>query len=105
MRLALLTCVLAVACSTAQQGQMTSALDTPPGQLFCKLQTNGGGALIVAVVNVAVSAYAAPVAPMAVIATGATKATVDQACNQAGGVPVPPPPDPASAPKVLVSVS
>ena len=102
-------------CSPTQQTQVNTALNSQPGQLFCRVQTSGGGAIIVAVVNAAavgLSWPAAPIAgPAAVIATGASKAFVDQACADAAkalaapaAVPIPPPPDPASAPKVAVPV-
>lgn len=82
-------------CSTAQGDK---ALASQAGQLFCSIQTTGGGAVVVAVANAAAAGVAGPAAPLAVIATGASKAFVDAACARAAaalaapvGVPVPPP--------------
>jgi hypothetical protein len=100
-------------CSPAQQAGVNTALDTPTGQLFCRIQTGGGGALVVAVVDAGAVALTGPAAPLAVIATGASKSFVDNACAEAAKAlavspanaqPVPPPADPAAAPKVAVKV-
>jgi hypothetical protein len=89
------------ACSSAQ---LQTAASTPTGQLFCAVQTNGGGALVVAAIDAQASALAPAAAPVAVIATGATKAFVDSVCAKAGGIPVSPPANPAAAPSVAVVV-
>jgi hypothetical protein len=104
---AIMAAALAVsACTPAQGVKIDTALASPAGALFCKIQTGGGGALIVGVVNAAALANAGTSAPAAVLATGMSKQFVDDACARAakGAVPVPPPPDPAAAPKVLVTV-
>jgi hypothetical protein len=82
------------------------------GSLFCAVQTAGGGAMIVAVIDAAATAAAPAAAPVAVIATGAGKAIVDAACAQAAanvgapaGVPVSPPAAGTVVPQVAVVVS
>jgi hypothetical protein len=103
----LMAAALAVwACTPAQTVKLDTALATPAGALFCKFQTQGGGSLVVSLVNAAILAKAGASAPAAVMATGMTKQSVDDACARAapGAVPVPPPADPAAAPKVVVAV-
>jgi hypothetical protein len=90
------------ACTAQQQQTVNTALASPPGQLFCAIQTGGGGAVVVGLVNAAVSGAAPGAAPLAVIATGASKAFVDAACAAAKGIPVVPPANPAAAPQVAV---
>ena len=101
---------LAVLCligtvSGCSQAQVNTALATPQGQLFCAVQTGGGGAVVVALVDASASAVAPAAAPVAVIATGATKAVVDADCAAAGGIAVSPPANPAAAPKLAVVVT
>jgi hypothetical protein len=82
------------------------------GSLFCAVQTAGGGAIVVAVIDAAATAAAPAAAPVAVIATGAGKALVDAACAQAAanvgataGVPVSPPAAGTVVPQVAVVVA
>lgn len=86
-------CLLALAGCT--QAQVTTALQTPTGQLFCAFQT-AGGPMVVALVDAAASAAQPGAAPVAIIATGTTKAVVDADCAAAGpgGVAVSPPSTP-----------
>lgn len=104
-RFALLSCAVLglAACSAAQ---ITSAASTPAGALFCAIQTAGGGAMVVSVVDAEASAAAPTAAPIAVIATGAAKSFVDNVCAAAGpgGIAVSPPANPAAAPQVAVVV-
>jgi hypothetical protein len=96
--------------------QQSAALATPAGQLFCRVQQAGGGAVVVAVVNAAAAGASGPAAgavgPLSVIATGAAKADVDASCQAAAlalaapaaaGVPVPPPPAGAVVPVVPIA--
>jgi hypothetical protein len=94
--------ISSLAACTAQQN--TAALQTPAGQLFCAIQTAGGGAVVVGLVNAEIAAVpgAAPTVPLAVIATGMTKTLVDANCAAAGGIAVAPPANPAAAPQVAV---
>jgi hypothetical protein len=73
------------------------------GQLFCAVQTNGGGALVVGLIDAAASGTAA--GPVAVVATGLAKSVVDGYCAQAGGIAVSPPAAPAAAPQVAVKTA
>lgn len=85
---------LLFACSPTMQGQVNTALQSPAGQLFCAVETGGGGQIVVGLINAAVTGAGAPIA---VLATGATKNFVDAACAAAapkGGVPVSPPAGP-----------
>jgi hypothetical protein len=91
-------------CTAAQQ---QTALATPSGQLFCAIQTTGGGALVVALADASVAAASPGAAPLAIIATNASKAFVDAACAAAAkpgevSVPVAPPTGPAVVPIVAV---
>lgn len=89
------------ACTTQQT---TTALSSVPGQLFCTIQTTGGGSFIAALVAAALGSAAPGAAPLAVIATNAGKAAVDTDCANAAanvpgavsGVPVSPPANPAT---------
>ena len=88
---------------------VVKAAETPAGQLFCSIQTAGGGAFVAGLVDAEASAIAPAAAPVAVIATGATKAAVDAACAAAAtstgavsGVPVSPPP--AAVPSVAITI-
>lgn len=93
------------ACSTAQ---VQTALSSPAGQLFCAVQTAGGGTVVVGLVDAEASALAPSAAPIAIIATGAAKTTVDADCASAGksaggtGIAVSPPANPAAAPQIAV---
>ena len=97
MKKALLVCgLLALAgCSTAQVAKVTVA-----GQLFCAINTADGP--IVAGLIQAAAPLAGASAPAVILATGATEAFVKAACAAAGGIPVSPPTDPATAPQVAV---
>lgn len=97
-----LIAVALVACTAAKINQI---LKSPAGQVFCAIQTGGGGAIVVGLINAELSALAPVGAPVAVLATGASKAFVDGACAKAGGIPVSPPADPDAAPKVAVKVA
>lgn len=96
-----LTCA-ALALSACSSAQVQTALSSPAGQLFCAVQTGGGGAVVVGLIDAEASAAIPTAAPIAIIATGAAKATVDADCAKAGGVPVSPPANPAAAPQVAV---
>jgi hypothetical protein len=87
------TCSSSTPTSTATAG-------SNPGQLFCALQTEGGGTIVAALVDATVAANPSTAAfsSLAVLATGATKQFVDAACAQAAvntnskaGVAVSPP--------------
>lgn len=88
------------ACGATPAGQ--NALASAPGQLFCSIQTAGGGSFLAALVDAEASALAPAAAPIAVLATNALKADVDDDCAQAAknvngvsGNPVSPPASPA----------
>lgn len=87
------------ACSSSD---VTTALATPAGQLFCAVQTSGGGTVVVGLINAEVSGVAPGAAPAAIIATGAAEAAVNADCAAAKGIPVSPPVNPATAPQVAV---
>jgi hypothetical protein len=70
--------------------------------MFCAVQTSGGGAVVVGLINAAVAGAAATAEPLAVIATGASKQFVDAACAAAKGIPVSPSANPATAPQVAI---
>lgn len=79
------------------------------GQLFCALQTAGGGTIVAGLVDAAASAEAPTLAPIAIVATNATQTFVNNACTQAAvntgavaAVPVSPPASPATAPTIAV---
>ena len=97
--LALATIAALAACSSAQ---VQTALSSPAGQLFCGIQTAGGGAVVVGLIDAEATAAAGAAAPVAVIATGVAKAKVDADCAAAGGIAVSPPANPAAAPQVAV---
>lgn len=88
------------ACTQPQQAAVTTGLATAPGQLFCALQTAGGGTIVQSVVQ-AKMAGADPTAQVAaVLAMGAAKSVVDENCAKAAiaagavaGVPSSPPLD------------
>jgi hypothetical protein len=90
---------LTAACSTAQTTKIEQAATSPTGQLFCKIQLDGGGMVVAGLVDAAATAAAPGAGPLVVLATGQTKAFVDEACAKAAqqvaggvtGVPVPPP--------------
>lgn len=92
---------LAAACLLAILGACQAQLASPYGQLFCQIQTAGGGAVIVGVIDAEATAMAPAGAPVAIFATNMGKAYVDAACAQAArnqggtaGTPVSPPPVP-----------
>jgi hypothetical protein len=102
MRCALIALLGLAGCSWAQ---VQTAVNSPAGQLFCAVQTAGGGAIVVGLIDAEASALAPAAAPIAIIATNAGKAIVDRACAAAGGIAVSPPPNPAWAPQVAVVLS
>ena len=85
--------------------KISTALASPPGQLFCAIQTGGGGTIVAGLINAEVTQAAPDAAPIAVLATGATKSAVDKACAAAGGIPVSPPANPAAAPQIAIPAS
>lgn len=101
-----------IACSMASIALAGCAPgQTPPtqGQLFCQLQTAGGGSIIVGLIDAEATALAPAAAPVAILATDMGKAYVDNACalaaaNQGGsaGTPVSPPPAPVGNVAVTV---
>lgn len=99
-RILTLAAILGLAACTP--GQIQTAASTPAGQLFCAVQTNGGGAMTVALINAEASASAPAAAPVAILATGMAKAYVDAACAAAGGIAVSPPVNTAAVPLVAV---
>ena len=101
-----LVAIIAAGCSAAQ---VTADLQTPAGQLFCAIQTGGGGSIVVGLIDAEASAVPGA-APVAISVTGATKAAVDADCAAAAvatggtaGVPVSPP-APAAAPPPAVAI-
>jgi hypothetical protein len=96
-------CLLALsACSSAQ---VQTALSSPAGQLFCAVQTSGGGTIVAGLIDAEATAAAGAAAPVAVLATGVAKAKVDADCAAAGGIAVSPPANPAAAPQVAIVTS
>lgn len=83
-------------------GCTAAQLATPQGQLFCAVQTQGGGTIVAGLVDATATTASQVAAPLVVIATGATKAFVDAACGAAGGVAVAPPANSATAPQIAV---
>ena len=102
LALPLLCALAAGSLAACSQSQITSALATPAGQLFCAVQTSGGGTVVVGLVNAEVTAAVPGAAPIAVIATGATEAQVNADCAAAKGVPVAPPAVPTTAVVAIV---
>lgn len=92
------------ACSPAQQATAVKLASTPAGQLFCAVQTAGGGAVVAGIIGAATTAEAPGALPIVALATGAAKADVDATCASAGGVPVSPPANPAAAPQIAVKL-
>lgn len=100
--------VAALAACTA--AQITTALSSAPGQLFCTIQMSGGGSFIAALTATAATGAAPAAGPLIVIATNAGKAAVDADCAKAAaniagatsGVPVSPPANPATAANVTI---
>jgi hypothetical protein len=96
MRVAILTALTLgglSACSTAM-------LTSPVGQLFCALQIDGGGSVVVGLIDAEASALLPGAAPVAVLAAGTAQADLDAECAAAGasiggtGTAVPAPPGP-----------
>lgn len=100
--LTLCTAAMLTACS---QSQVQTALSSPAGQLFCAVQTAGGGTVVAGLIDAEASASTGPAAPVAIIATGVAQAQVNQDCAQAGGIPVSPPANPSTAPQIAVVVT
>lgn len=106
MRLiALFACLLSLSLGACTQSQINTALATPTGALFCAVQTQGGGAMIVTLIDAEASAAAPAGAPVAILATGLAKAKVDADCAAAGGIPVAPPATAAVVPVVAVAAA
>jgi hypothetical protein len=112
-RLIGLACLAMLAGCTdpAADAAIAAKLKSPPGQLFCLVQTHGGGDAVVGLLDAEASALAPGAGPVAVIATGLGKVKVDDLCNEAAkqaggtGMPVSPPLDPATAALVAIVVS
>lgn len=97
-RLIIIAALALAGCSATQQASVDKALASQPGQLFCLLQTAGGGQIVASVIDATASAALPGAAPAAVLVTGMSKAYVDAACARAAasagavaGVPVSPP--------------
>jgi hypothetical protein len=102
----LLLTLLLYGCAASQRAAV-SAAKSPPGQLFCALQSEGG-VYVAGLIDAEASGLSPTGSAVAVLATGLTKARVDADCALAGtsvggsGIAVSPPADPASAPQVAV---
>lgn len=94
-----------VAMAGCTQQQVQTALATPAGQLFCAVNTIGGGTIIAAITTDIAAGVNPLLQTVSVIATNATKAYVTNACAAAGGLPVSPPPVPSAAPQINVPSS
>ena len=92
------------ACSASQQAAVTKAASSPTGQLFCGIQTQGGGAIVVGIIDAAATVALPAAGPVVALATGAAKSAVDATCAAAGGIAVSPPANPAAAPQVAVKL-
>lgn len=102
-----LGCVMLLGLTACAIGEVAKLLTTPPGQLFCSIETAGGGSFVAGLVTDAAPSLG-KVAPIAVIATNSLKKSVDDDCAQAAanvdavsGVPVSPPP--GTVPTVAVT--
>lgn len=90
------------------QAQINTAMQTPTGALFCAVQTAGGGAMVVTLVDAEATALTPATSPVAILATGLTKMKVDADCAAAGasmggvGVAVSPPANVSAVPLVAV---
>lgn len=100
------------ACTPAQTVKLDKATASPPGQLFCTLQTLGGGDLLVRLVQAGTQKLGASpeTAAIAIIATNTAKKDVDDSCTRAAvaigadrGKPVSPPDNPATAQAVAIT--
>ena len=94
--------LLLIALSGCQQGAVTSALSSPAGQLFCRVDTTAGPT-VVGIIDATATAGLGGAAPVAILATNATAAVVQADCQAAaavlgakGGGPIPPPSVPGS---------
>jgi hypothetical protein len=79
MRVAILTAVMSGGLSACSAAMLAS----PSGQLFCALQTDGGGSVVVGLIDAEASALLPGAAPVAVLAAGAAQADLDAACAAA----------------------
>lgn len=97
LTITMLTCVvvpIAAGIAGCSQTQLTRAVAA--GQLFCGVATGTGGTLTVAL---------ADAAGVPIIVTGLASTVVKAACAAIGGIPVTPPPAPASAPLVAAPIA
>lgn len=110
-RLGMVVGALALAgCTQGQQGALNMGLASPPGQLFCTIQTTGGGSFVARLLATAMTGTAPTAAPLFVLATDAGKAAVDADCAKAAqtvtggvsGVPVSPPANPGTVASVAI---
>jgi hypothetical protein len=107
MRRIVLAAAFALAgCASAS---VTSALQSPSGQLFCALDTIGG-TTVAAIADASLTAAAPAAAPVGISVIGLAAATVQADCAAAaaatgatGAVPVSPPASPAAAPVVTIA--
>jgi hypothetical protein len=82
--------------------QISTALASPSGQLFCAIETEGGGTIVAGLIDAASSAVPGAT-PIAVLATNAGQTAVNADCAKAGGMPVSPPAMPSAAPLVAIA--
>ena len=97
-----LICVGVSGCTAQQKALFSSdvskALQSPAGQLFCTISKNGGSQVIVGLIDAEATAAAGAAAPVAILATGAAASVVQADCAAAAvavgadaGFPVSPP--------------
>jgi hypothetical protein len=106
----LLTALLPLAgCNAGSLATGATALSSPAGQLFCAIDTGGGGQIIAGLIDADATAKLGAAAPIAVVATNATAAAVQADCAAAAqavggkaGVPVSPPPSTATVATVAI---
>ena len=110
MALVLASLLISMTLTACSVPQVQTAASSPAGQLFCSIQTSGGGSLVAGIIDAEATALLPPGAsPVAVLATNKTAAFVSSKCAAAAasvggvsGVPVSPPANPAAAPVVAV---
>lgn len=100
----LLTALLPLAGCNASSSTTATALQSQAGQLFCAIDTAGGGQIVAGVIDAdATAAGGATAGEVAVLATNLAQATVQNYCQKAAqavggvsGVPVSPPATPVA---------
>ena len=78
--------IIAIALLASLGACSTSQLASPVGQVFCAIQTQGGGQIVVGLVDATATAETGAAAPIVAVGAAATQTALNAQCAKAAAV-------------------